>query len=658
MEATLSQATAVKKVPSIPPRRAPPPPPEPPRNPLLRFLLAETGAHHPHQTHSWTRVLWLTGVDYFSTLGYQPGIAFLACGALSPLATTLLVLVTLLGALPTYRQVAARSSSGQGSIAMLEHLLPGWWGKLLVLALLGFAATDFVITMTLSAADAAAHAAENPLLHGLLGEHRMGITLTLLGLLGVVFLMGFTEAIGMAMAVGAPYIALNVVVILRALYEVSTHPNALQAWLNTDTLRMDTTALVLASALAFPKLALGMSGFETGVSVMPLIQGQKEERIASTRKLLSTAAFMMSALLISSSLVTTVLIPAAQFEKGGSANGRALAYLAHELLGHAFGTLYDFVTIAILWFAGASAMAGLLNIIPRYLPRYGMAPRWVLLTRPLILVLVGIAFLVTWVFNADVDAQGGAYATGVLVLMLSAALAVALALGRDAREAADGFRLRLKSLYFWAVTGVFAFTLVDNVVERPDGVIISACFIFAVLTLSGLSRWWRATELRVEELLFADEESERLWSRLNNKQVHLVPIEHQERAGRRSKLKEIQQHYRIEGPVAFLHVTLGDDRSEFTAPCRVRVQQLNDESYLIEVAGAVAIANTIAYVSEQLDPKSLFLGLTGQNPMSQAFKYLLWGEGETGVLVYEILVQYWASTPEEDVRPVIFLMSA
>ncbi len=618
----------------------------PPRTALSRWLLADHKAGK-HATHPWYQVIWLTGVDYFSTLGYQPGIALLAAGALSPFATLILVAVTLLGALPIYAQVAVRSYAGQGSIAMLESLLPGWGGKLFVLVMLGFAATDFVITMTLSAADAAQHAIENPFLRPYLGGTRVALTLAMLAVLAAVFLKGFREAIGLAAAVSVPYLLLNAVVLARCTVEILRHPDLLPEWKAHLALRGDFTALLIGSALVFPRLALGMSGFETGVSVMPLIH--RVGRIRSTRKLLAGAALIMSVMLIGSAFVTTLLVPEAAYQKGGEANGRAIAYLAHNYLGHGFGTLYDLATILILWFAGASAMAGLLNLVPRYLPRFGMAPRWVSFHRPLVLVLFGVDAVVTLIFRADVDAQGGAYATGVLALMLSAAIAVALALRRE--RASPWLRA-----YFWLVSAVFAYTLADNVVGRPDGVIISAVFILAVVTLSGLSRWRRATELRVADVRFADDASAAIWPRLVGKKVNLVPLRTCTPEARRRKAEEIRRYYSVTGPIAFCHVNLLDNRSEFLAPLEIKVTR-EDDNYVIEVFGAVAIANTIAYLSELIDPISIFLGLTRRNLMDQALRYLLWGEGETGLMVYTILLRYWEWTPEEDVRPLIFLMS-
>jgi hypothetical protein len=528
-------------------------------------------------THPWWKVIWLTGVDYFSTLGYQPGIALLAAGAVAPIATVILVAVTLFGALPVYVQVAKRSYAGQGSIAMLENLLDGWKSKFLVLVLLGFATTDFVITMTLSAADAAKHAIENPFLHPVLGERQVLVTLVILAVLAIVFLKGFNEAIGLAAAAAVPYLALNLVVLGRGVWEIMMHPALLADWHFALTAKADFPVLIGGALLVFPKLALGLSGFETGVTVMPLIDGGKRDqghnpregsipigRVANTAKLLVTAAAIMSALLIISSLVTTLLIDPADYRTGGKASGRAIAFLAHRYLGAGFGTVYDASTILILGLAGASAMAGLLHLIPRYLPRFGMAPRWAALSRPLVLVLSVLNVLITLVFGASVEAQSGAYATGVLVLILSAAFAATLALWRERRGLA---------CYMAIVSLVFAYTLADNCLERPDGLIIGTVFTVLLMLTCAVSRSIRSVEFRIPHGYFADLESWRLGPELRGKKVHLVPISSSSAEARRKKRAEIVRHYSVRGPFLFLHVNLLDNRSEFSSPLEVSLQK-------------------------------------------------------------------------------------
>lgn len=614
------------------------------------------GENIENRAQPWYLVIWLTGVDYFSTLGYQPGIALLAAGVLSPIATAVLVAVTLLCALPIYYQVANRSYVGQGSIAMLENLLPGWWGRLLVLVLLGFAATDFVITMTLSAADAATHATQNPFLHPILGNNNMLVTLTLLALLAAVFLKGFKEAIRLATAVCIPYLLLNVVVLIRTLFEVASHPVAFPQWRDALTSQGDWQHIALAAILLFPRLALGLSGFETGVSVMPLIEGSEEDatsekpsgRIRNTRKLLAAAALIMSVLLMVSSFVSALLIPKDAYREGGPASGRAIAYMAHQYLGNGFGSIYDVSTILILWFAGASAMAGLLHLVPRYLPRVGLAPQWTAYARPLVLVLFGFDVAVTLIFHANVEAQGGAYATGVLVLMSSAAVASSISLWKE--------RALKLSLYCWGVVAIFSYTTIMNIIERTDGIIIASCFIVFILIVSGISRYVRATELRAEGHKFCDSESGKCWREMVNNRVNLVPVDSLDEEERRRRVENIRNYYRIEGPFAFVEVKLLDNRSEFLSPIDISVEQDGDQ-YLIVASQAVAKPNAIAYLSELLHPASIFMTLTRQNPMRQSFRYFLLGEGETGLMVYSILQHYWEVTKANEPRPCVFLMS-
>ena len=332
-------------------------------------------------------------------------------------------------------------------------------------------------------------------------------------------------------------------------------------------------------------------------------------------------------LLTLSSFVAGALIPESAYKLGGAADGRAIAYLAHLYLGNIFGTVYDVSTILILWFAGASAMAGLLNLIPRYLPRFGMAPDWVAYQRPLVLVLLAVDILVTLAFRASVTAQGGAYATGVLVLMLSAAVAVTVSLWREASFKEP--RLYLQCFYYFIVALVFLYTTVANVIERPDGAIIASIFIFLLLTASAMSRILRSTEMRVSEARFMDGDSASLWESIEGKKVNLIPHHIATPEYRKLLANKVSTHYNVSGPLAFLHVNLLDNRSDFLAPLRLRAFR-EEQYFVIEAFGAVAVANSIAYLSELLDPLSIVLGLTRRGLMRQSLEYIFFGEGETG----------------------------
>jgi len=691
----------------------------------------EVVAHH--HTQPWWKVMCLTGVDYFSTLGYQPGIAALAAGALSPIATLVLVAVTLFGALPMYRRVAEESPHGDGSLSMLERLLNYWPSKLLVLSLLGFVATGFVITITLSGADAAAHLVENPLLAQAVHGYNVPITLGLIALLGVVFLIGFSEAIGVAVVLVIAYLGLSAVVIGNGLVEVVHHTDRLANWWTGLGNTFGSPVLMVAAAmLVFPALALGLSGFETGVVVMPLVKGAPTDtpqnpagRIRNAKKLLTGAAAIMSVMLIGSATVTTLLIPAGEFwpattiartvnssdldaglvtmdmpmdaqerpqivttvplpagrigrytvdveaggetvtmtvtetdqggatlvtmsKPAGGANGRALAYLAHERLGEGFGTVYDASTILILWFAGASAMAGLLNIVPRYLPRYGMAPEWARSTRPLVVVFTLVAAVVTIAFQASVDRQAGAYATGVLALMTSAAFAVFLAeLRRRHRWAAVGFAV---------VCAIFVYTTVITIAERPEGLLIAAIFIATILFFSAMSRVVRSTELRVNHVIL-EPQAEAIFARWAA--AHPGPlrfISNKLDAGDRAEYdaKELDvraaTHLGKKKSAIFLEVEVAD-ASEFAADVRVGGELVGRHAVLR--ARGVAVPNTLAAIMLHVarmteQPPHIYFAWSERGPAENVMLFLMGGGGDIAPLTHEILR---VAEPDESKRP-------
>ncbi|WP_034386466.1 hypothetical protein [Deinococcus sp. YIM 77859] len=702
------------------------------------FYEAEQAAQAQHHKHPWWQVMCLTGVDYFSSLGYAPGIAFLAAGALSPVATLVLVAVMLFGALPMYRRVAHESPHGDGSVSMLERLLTYWPSKLLVLSLLGFIATGFIVTITLSAADAAAHLIENPLLKTALAGTQVPVTLALIALLGAVFLKGFQEAIGIAVALVALYVGLNVILVGRGLLELLTHPHLVSDWwTGLRQTYVSPLALIGAAALVFPRLALGMSGFETGVLVMPLVRGRPDDtpakplgRIHNTQKLLTAAALISGTLLLTSSLASTLLTPAAAFwpaitythpvnasdlaagratvnvplddaqtprvlytlplpasaaagepasftvraqtvggpvpltvavtpgspvatvtvsKPAGEANSRALAYLAHRYLGEGFGTLYDVATILILWFAGASAMTGLLNVVPRYLPRYGMAPEWTRATRPLVLLFTAICFLVTLAFRANVDAQGGAYATGVLAMMTSAAFAVFLTEWKRWR--------RGPTLFFGGVSALFTYALGVTVLGQPQGLAIALLFIVAILVTSVASRVSRATELRVQQVTF-DAEAARFVQEASRRGLPLRLIANRLNAGntREYRLKELEvrldTHLPKGEPPLFLEVAVTDP-SNFSDTVTVTGVRVGRHTVLR--ARGNSVPNTIAAVLLHVRdltgvPPHIYFEWSEKGPAANALRFLLAGEGDIPPLTHEVLRR---AEPEAYRRPVV-----
>ncbi|MEX2306679.1 MAG: hypothetical protein WD738_03760 [Pirellulales bacterium] len=670
--ADVRAATSAIELPATEGSTAAPPPVD------ARLLTPSLAVVKPPEHQSfWLWVMCLTGVDYFSTLGYQPSIAFEAVGLLAPLATVVLVAVTLFCAVPVYGRVAEESPLGQGSIAMLERLLSGWTAKFMVLVLLGFAATDFVITQTLSAADAAEHVIHNPfwddtptLLHD-----QMVITMFLLVLLGAMFLRGFREVIAIAVMIVFVYLVLNVIVIGSGISYLIFHPSRVAGWYQAVVsgnwhMEFEGSGLggaIFACLIFFPKLALGLSGFETGVAVMPLVRGYLNDdphqplgRILNTKKLLLSAALIMSCMLLGSSIITAMLIDPQALVTEGLAANRALAFVAHgqtqafvnPMFGDIFGTIYDISTISILWFAGASAMSGLLNLVPRYLPRYGMAPRWTEAIRALVIVFTVINLLVTWIFGASVEAQAGAYATGVMVLMTSAGVAVVI---DDWRKRSGAWWQRLP-WGFVAATGVFLYTTVAIIIEKPEGIKIASTFIAAVVIFSMISRTRRSTELRFEKFEFVDDHSRFLWDALRHLEFPvLVP----HRPGHHTivqKDERIRRVHRLEPkvPIVFVEATVGDP-SEFQHNPMIEVTEEEDR-FVLKLERCASVAHAIASVALELSetgkPPEIHFGWSDESPLVANLSFILFGEGNVPWLVRELILK---AEPDPAKRPRVII---
>lgn len=594
----------------------------------------------------------LTGVDYFSSMGFQPGISFLAAGILSPFATLTLVLLTLFGALPAYSVIAKESPHGQGSFHIFEELVKGWAGKTCVLVLLGFAATDFTFTITMCASDASAHIVENPWFPHFAGE-RIILTVAMIIILGGVFLRGFGEAIRISVCLVTAYLLVNLVTLTVCVEKLISHPDFITHWTaNLFSEYKSIATMAGVSLMVFPQLALGLSGFETGIAVMPMIETPEKhslhQRIERTRKLLITIALIMAAFLIVGSITTTLLIEPKLFAEGGQANGRALAYLAHLYLGDTFGLIYDLSTVLILWFAGASGVAALLSLVPQYLPRYGMAPAWARARKPLVLIITAISILLVLLFKANVDAQAGPFATGLLVLIASASVAAAITVFN---------RGLFARVYYSLIAASFVYASVMIIKSRPDGFVISVLFTLVMLTTCFLSRAMRSTELRVGKVEldqtaqnFIDQTTHEAWG-----EIRLLSHKPDD-SSYAWKIRDARHRHSVqesEGNFIFLEIIPQDVSEFYTGTLRIRGVQ--SHGYQILRCNSPSVPNAIAALLLYLRDETgkvphAYFGWTEGNPVAYALKYLIFGEGETAPITREILRN---AEPDVQKRPLI-----
>ena len=644
----------------------------------------------PEPSNPWPLVLCLVGVDYFSTLAYLPSIAVQAAGSYAPVAAGAVVLVTFLLALPVYWYVVGRSRDGRGGAGLLEDLIPGWRGKLVVLTLLGFAAADFVITRSLSLADAAVHVIHNE--HGRrlvehlptqlaldgqshwppvqwalnrIAEPQVAVTLILSILsfgLWQLLKHGVTRRVLVFLA-GAvsSYLAVTAVVIVSAVIYLTHHDEIWLAWQETifspgqpaganDAAPNDWMWAWLSVALwTFPQMALGLSGFEMIMTVVPGVSGGSGEqadnpagRVRNTRKLMVTAAAIMAVYLVSAVAVTTLLVPREQLLPGGAAEHRALSYLAHgsplsdgrgvslnSIVGEHFGDLFDVSSVLILCLAGATVTMGLQSLLPHYLNRLGMEVTWAGRVGVILLVLNVVVLVLTVVFRASPSSQQWAYAASVLMLLAGTALAATTDLGRRAEFRRKSLPLAILSA---GVAGFFLVMTGLTVLINHSGLTIATCFVAAILISSIVSRWIRSTELRFEGFDFADESSRRRWEELQQSGLKVLVPHRPGLISLTDKSRALQLDYRLDPalPIIFVEAALGDPSNFYQKPM-LRIER-EGELEVIRVSKCVSVSHVLAAIGIELckgggRPPEIIFGWSNEPPLAANLNFLLLGEG-------------------------------
>jgi hypothetical protein len=481
------------------------------------------------------------------------------------------------------------------------------------------------------------------------------------------FRRGVTRGlIRMAAVVLAVYLLLITIVVGDSLAYLARNPGLLEDWwqqIEAGAWTSGTEAvpvagwwsLALASAVLFPQLALGLSGFELTLTAMPLVRGSRSDtptaprgRIRNTRLLLASAALAMSLFLLASTLATTVLIPAAALAPGGRAENRALSYLAHGeplaagatlgLAGPWLGTTYDLAAIAALTLAGVTVVVGMRHLIPPYLYRLGMDWRWSRRWGVLMYLFVLVKFGVTYVYEADPAAQRGAYLTGVLSVFTYASLAAAIDVWKRRRGWWKPFRV---SPYFALCFVAFAGATVAVVRSQPGGLKMAAWFVGLTLAVSVASRFARTTELRFRGFSFADDESRRLWNELVMRDYPLIVPIRPDGTPVAEKEARIRAIHRLPAslPVVFLHAELGDPSDFFHLP-EVRVGR-EDGRVVAHITQCASIPHVIAAAALEVakcgQVPEVHFGWSVENPLTANLNFVLFGHGNVPWMVHELI---------------------
>lgn len=648
-------------------------------------------------TYAWWIILCLVGLDYFSSLAYLPSIATTYAEGvrdLAPLTGVGVALVTLLAALPAYWYVVGRSPHGKGGIGLLEQRTEGWSGKLLVLVLLGFLATDFVLTRTLSVSDAATHVIKNPYYEQLawgretfralfqgdwgarlqeLLKEQLVVTIVLsISAFGLYHYLIHTLSRGfvsLAVMIVVGYLVCNGIVILSGLLYLQENPQLIREWQARLLEQLGETRFEGRSALgmmlllalkAFPPMAIGLSGFELTMASAPSVTGGAADtearpsgRIWRTRLLMVVAAGIMCLFVLGANFVVALLVPQGALHGPEGIEHRALSYLAHgnrlsdeafginvnPIFGPMFGTIYDVSTVLILILAGAGATISMKDLVPDFLSRFGMQLSWAHRIGVITHLFNGVILLVAIAFKANVTDQLWAYATAVLALLFGASLAALLDVKARFGRRVVGWLLRLPMML---ITLLFLAMGVLIIFQRPVGVGIALLFVLVVLFTAILSRWLRSTELRFEGFEYADEQSRQRWEEICKLEFQVLVPNDPRQSTICEKEAEIRSRHRIprETPILFIEVEVGDPSDFYHRPM-LKIVKDEEGREIIRVSQATSVAHVLAAVGlafkEVGNPPEFYFKWSSLSPMEATLNFLLLGQGNIPFLVRTLL---------------------